>query len=154
MGVASPPNLAFALFLTFRELNLVDIDINLKQLLNLSSTLNHNSRISSAMLDYFSQHQEEVFILMDGIDEFMYFDKLGSDYEENFPNDAYVAMPVGVLCDKLLRGKLLPGTVIMVTSRPDEAWDVMKRVHFDRYLEIAATSTTKNISGPFRYRLW
>lgn len=146
--------LGFAFFLTFRELNLIDTDLDLKELLNLSSTLDADSKIDNSMLNYFVQHSEQVFILMDGVDEFMYFNKLGSGLDKEFPNDAYFKMPVGVLCDKLLQGKLLPYCVTMVTSRTDEAWDLMNRVHFDRYLEIVATSTSKNISGPFRYRLW
>ena len=50
-------------------------------------------------------------------------------------------MPVAAMCAKLIKGKILRGLVVMITSRPDES-DEMKdgEIYFDRYVEITGFS--------------
>ena len=45
------------------------------------------------------------------------------------------------MCAKLIKGKILSGSVVITTSRPDELADQLKtRVRFDRFVEIAGFS--------------
>ena len=50
-------------------------------------------------------------------------------------------MPVAALCAKLIKGKILRGSVVMITSRPDESDEMKaKDIYFDRYVEITGFS--------------
>ncbi|XP_022779124.1 NACHT, LRR and PYD domains-containing protein 12-like isoform X1 [Stylophora pistillata] len=49
-------------------------------------------------------------------------------------------MPVAALCAKLLKGKILKGSVVMITSRPDESDDIEVKIGFDGCVEITGFS--------------
>jgi hypothetical protein len=49
-------------------------------------------------------------------------------------------MPISAMCSKLIKGKILRDTVIMITSRPGEA-DEMGNIDFDEYVEITGFSS-------------
>ena len=78
-------------------------------------------------------------IILDGYDEYSQQDCIAENLEED-PNDARRKMPVAALCSKLMKGKILRGAIVMITSRPDES-DKMGGIHFQRYVEIAGFST-------------
>ncbi|XP_078380305.1 uncharacterized protein LOC144663276 [Oculina patagonica] len=134
------PDIKFAYLLTFRQLNLRGNDrFSLRELLNCSSTLDENSNLDNSLFEYLVNHPEEVLIILDGYDEYSLRDYIASSSEEQYPNNASEEMPVAALCAKLIKGKMMRESVVMITSRPDES-DKMGGIHFDRYVEITGFS--------------
>ncbi|KAL9965334.1 hypothetical protein ACROYT_G029122 [Oculina patagonica] len=134
------PDIKFAYLLTFRQLNLLGNDrFSLRELLNCSSTLDENSNLDNSLFEYLVNHPEEVLIILDGYDEYSLRDYIASSSEEQYPNNASEEMPVAALCAKLIKGKMMRESVVMITSRPDES-DKMGGIHFDRYVEITGFS--------------
>ncbi|XP_022808463.1 NACHT, LRR and PYD domains-containing protein 12-like isoform X1 [Stylophora pistillata] len=128
----------FAYLLTFRQLNLLgDNPVTLKDILNRSSVLDDHSNIDDSLFEYIVHHPGEVLIIIDGYDECSQQDYIASVSHEKYPNNSMEKMPVAALCAKLIKRRILRGSVVMITSRPDES-DKMKdnHIHFDRYVEI------------------
>ena len=137
---AEVPDFKFAYLLTFRQLNLLEDDpVTLKDILNRSSVLDDRSNIDDSIFEYILHHSEEVLIIIDGYDECSQREYIASDSDEKYPNNAKEKMPVAAMCAKLIKGKILRGSVVMITSRPDES-DEMKAKDFDRYVEITGFS--------------
>jgi len=78
-------------------------------------------------------------IIIDGYDEYSHQDYITGELEKRYQNTAKEKMPVAALCTKLIKGKLLRNSVVMITSRPNES-DKMGGIPFHRYLEIAGFS--------------
>ncbi|KAL9965351.1 hypothetical protein ACROYT_G029140 [Oculina patagonica] len=134
------PDIKFAYLLTFRQLNLLGNDrLSLLELLNCSSVLDEMSNIDNSLFKYLVNHPEEVLIILDGYDEYSQQDYIAGNSEEQYPNNASEEMPVAALCAKLIKGKMLRESVVMITSRPDES-DKMGGIHFDQYVEITGFS--------------
>ena len=126
--------------MTFRQLSLLgDETLTLKELLNCSSILDEQSDIDDTLLEYIINHSEEVLIITDGFDEYLKQDYIAGDLHERYPNSAQARMPVAALCAKLVRGKILRDSVVLITSRPDES-DKISRIRFDRMVEITGFS--------------
>ena len=139
---AEVPDFKFAYLLTFRQLNLLGDDpVTLEDILNRSSVLDDHSSIDDSIFEYILHHSEEVLIIIDGYDECSQRQYIASDWDEKYPNNAKEKMPVAALCAKLIKGKILRRSVVMITSRPDES-DEMKAedIYFDRYVEITGFS--------------
>ena len=137
---AEVPDFKFAYLLTFRQLNLLGDDpVTLKDILNRSSVLDDHSNIDDSIFEYILHHSEEVLIIIDGYDECSQREYIASNSDEKYPNNAKEKMPVAALCAKLIKGKILRGSVVMITSRPDES-DEMEAKDFDRYVEITGFS--------------
>ena len=137
------PDFQFAYLLTFRELNLLeDKALNLKEFLEFSSLLNNQSEIDDSLFEHIISHPEEVLIIIDGFDEYSKQDYFTSDAHDGSPNSAQARMPVAALCAKLMNGQILADSVVLVTSRPDEA-DNITRIRFDRSVEITGFSEPK-----------
>ena len=68
-------------------------------------------------------------IILDGYDEYSQQDYIAGNSEEQHPNDARLKMTVAALCSKLIKGKIFKGTIVMITSRPDES-DEMGGIRF------------------------
>ena len=135
------PELKFVYLLSFCQLNLLENDVvTLREILNWSSSLDDECNIDDSTFEYIVKHPKEVMIILDGYDEYSQQDYIAGNLEEQHRNDARLKMPVAALCSKLIRGKILKGAIVMVTSRPDES-DKMGRIHFKRYLEIAGFSS-------------
>ena len=138
---ADVPDLKFAYFLTFRQLNLLGEDpVTLRDILNCSSALDDLSIINESLFEYIANHPEEVLIIIDGFDEYSRKDYIASHLDEKYPNSAQEKMPVAALCAKLFNGDILSGSVVITTSRPDESDQLRTRVRFDRFVEIAGFS--------------
>ncbi|KAL9965340.1 hypothetical protein ACROYT_G029129 [Oculina patagonica] len=135
------PDIKFAYLLTFRQLNLLGNDLlSFQELLNRSSTLDEkSSNIDNSLFEYLVNHPEEVLIILDGYDEYSQRDYIAGNSEEQYPNNASEEMPVAALCAKLIKGRMMRESVVMITSRPDES-DKMGGIHFDRYVEITGFS--------------
>ena len=135
------PNLKFVYLLTFRQLNLLENNcVTVREILNCCSTLDDRCNIDDSTFEYILKHPKEVMIILDGYDEYSQQDYIAGNLEEQHPNDARREMPVAALCSKLIKGKILKGAIVMVTSRPDES-DKMGGIRFKRYVEIAGFSS-------------
>ena len=138
---AEVPDFKFAYLLTFRQLNLLrDKPFTLRAILNHSSVLDDHSIIDESLFEYMTNHPEKVLIVIDGFDEYSQQDYIASRLDEMYPNSAQEEMPVAALCAKLIKGKLLSGSVVITTSRPDESDQLKTGVRFDRFVEIAGFS--------------
>ena len=136
----SQSHFKFVYLLTCRQLNLLENEqLSLQELLNCSTVLDDSSNIDESLFEYIVNHPEEVLIIIDGYDEYSQQDYITGESETRYQNTAKEKMPVAALCTKLIKGKLLRDTVVMITSRPDES-DKMGGIHFDRYAEIAGFS--------------
>ena len=130
----------FVYLLTFRQLNLLENGLlSLQYLLNCSTVLDDSSNIDDSLFEYIVSHPEEVLIIIDGYDEYSQQDYITGELEKRYQNTAKEKMPVAALCTKLIKGKLLRDSVVMITSRPEES-DKMGGISFDRYVEIAGFS--------------
>ena len=130
----------FAYLLTFRQLNLLgDETTTFKEILNCSSILDDQSDIDDSLFDYIVNHSKNVLIVIDGFDEYSQGDYIAGDAHERYPNSAHARMPVSALCAKLIRGKILGQSTVMITSRPDES-DRISGIRFDRDVEITGFS--------------
>ena len=135
------PNLKFVYLLTFRQLNLLENNcVTLREILNCCSALDDKCNIDDSTFEYIVKHPKEVMIILDGYDEYSQQDYIAGNLEEQHPNNARRKMPVAALCSKLIKGKILRGAIVMITSRPDES-DKMGGIRFKRYVEIAGFST-------------
>ena len=135
------PNLKFVYLLTFRQLNLLENNcVTLREILNCCSALDDKCNIDDSTFEYILKHPKEVMIILDGYDEYSQQDYIAGNLEEQHPNNARRKMPVAALCSKLMKGKILRGAIVMITSRPDES-DKMGGIRFKRYVEIAGFST-------------
>ena len=135
------PNLKFVYLLTFRQLNLLKKKhLTLREILNFSLVLNDKCNINDSTFEYIVNHPKEVMIILDGYDEYSQKSNIAGNLEEQHPNDARRKMPVAALCSKLIKGKILKGAIVMITSRPDES-DKMGGIRFKRYVEIAGFSS-------------
>ena len=135
------PNLKFVYLLTFRQLNLLENNcVTLRETLNCCSVLDDKCNIDDSTFEYIVKHPKEVIIILDGYDEYSKQDYIAGNLEEQHPNDARREMPVAALCSKLIKGKILKGAIVMITSRPDES-NKMGGIRFKRYVEIAGFSS-------------
>ena len=133
----------FAYLLTFRQLNLLGDDrVTLREILNRSSVLDDHSYIDDSLFEYIVHHSEEVLIIIDGYDEYSQQAFIASDLhlDDQYPNTVKEEMPVAALCAKLIKGKILRDSVVMITSRPDESDEMKGEILFDRYVEITGFS--------------
>ena len=134
------PNLKFVYLLSFCQLNLLENNcVTLREVLNWSSVLDDKCNIDDSTFEYIVKHPKQVMIILDGYDEYSQQNYIAGNLEEH-PNDAERKMPVATLCSKLIRGKILKGAIVMITSRPDES-DKMGGIRFKRYVEIAGFSS-------------
>ena len=130
----------FVYLLTFCQLNLLENDhLSLQKLLNCSTVLDESSNIDDSLFEYIVKRPGEVLIVIDGYDEYSQQDYITGKLEERYENTAKEKMPVAALCTKIIKGKLLRSSVVMITSRPDKS-DKMGGIPFDRYVEIAGFS--------------
>ena len=135
------PNLKFVYLLPFRQLNLLkNKHLTLKEILNFSLVLDDKCNINDSTFEYIVKHPKEVMIILDGYDEYSQKTTIAENLEEHHPNCPQCKMQVAALCSKLIKGKILKGAIVMITSRPDES-DKMGGIRFKRYVEIAGFSS-------------
>ena len=135
------PDFKFGYLLTFRQLSFLrDKHVTLREILNLSSVLDEHSNIDDSLFEYIVDHSEDVLIILDGFDEYSKQNFIVSDSDDRYPNSAKEKMPVAALCAKLIKGKILKDSVVMITSRPDESDQMTGKIPFDRFVEITGFS--------------
>ena len=135
------PDFKFAYLLTFRQLSLLrDKHVTLREILNLSSVLDEHSNIDDSLFEYIVDHSEDVLIILDGFDEYSKKSFISRDLDDQYPNSTQDKMPIAALCAKLIKGKILKDSVVMITSRPDESDEMIGKIPFDRFVEITGFS--------------
>ena len=135
------PDFKFVYLLTFRQLSLLrGKRVTLREILNRSSVLDEHSNIDDFLFEYIVDHSENVLIILDGFDEYSKQNFIVRDFDDRYPNSAKEKMPVAALCAKLIKGKILKDSVVMITSRADECDQMTGKVAFDRYVEITGFS--------------
>ena len=135
------PDFKFAYLLNFRQLILLrDKHVNLREILNRSSVLGEHSNIDDSLFKYIVDHSQNVLIILDGFDEYSEQNLIANDSDDQYSNSAQEKMPVAALCAKLIKGKVLKDSVVMITSRPDESDQMKGKIAFDQYVEITGFS--------------
>ena len=135
------PDFKFAYLLTFRQLNLLgDERVTLREILNRSSVLDEHSNIDDSLFEYIVDHSEDVLFILDGFDEYSKKNFISRDLDDQYPNSTQDKMPIAALCAKLIKGKILNDSVVMITSRPDESDQMTGKIPFDRFVEITGFS--------------
>ena len=135
------PDFKFAYLLTFRQLSLLrDERVTLREILNRSSVLDEHSNIDDSLFEYIVDHSEDVLIILDGFDEYSKKSFISRDLDDQYPNSTQDKMPIAALCAKLIKGKILKDSVVMITSRPDESDEMTGKIPFDRFVEITGFS--------------
>ncbi|XP_031551975.1 uncharacterized protein LOC116289226 isoform X2 [Actinia tenebrosa] len=139
---AKVPDFQFVFLLTFRQLVFPkEKRLNLRDILNRSSLLNEHSVIDEPLLQYMNDNPEKLLIIIDGYDEYKpHREKITGDFERRYPNDPDEKIPVPALIAKIIKGKMLNGAVVLISSRPEEAEELQKIV-FDVRCDIQGFSS-------------
>ncbi|XP_066020289.1 nucleotide-binding oligomerization domain-containing protein 1-like [Pocillopora verrucosa] len=125
-----------AFFVKFRRFNSAD-DLSLRELLTRSehSTSDH---LDDEVWNYILQHPKGVLILFDGFDEFK--DNANMAVAPSHPGNIKDKMPLQILYQWLVTGKLLEDASIVTTTRPT-ALTGIAHLNFDKTFEILGFST-------------
>ncbi|CAH3042682.1 unnamed protein product [Pocillopora meandrina] len=125
-----------AFFVKFRRFNSAD-DLSLRELLTRSehSTSDH---LDDEVWNYILQHPEGVLILFDGFDEFK--DNANMAVAPSHPGNIKDKMPLQILYQWLVTGKLLEDASIVTTTRPT-ALTGIAHLNFNKTFEILGFST-------------
>ena len=125
-----------AFFVKFRRFNSAD-ELSLRELLTRSehSTSDH---LDDEVWKYILQHPESVLILFDGFDEFK--DNANMAVAAPHPGSIKDKMPLQILYQWLVTGKLLKDASIVTTTRPT-ALSGIAHLEFDKTFEILGFST-------------
>ncbi|XP_031548571.1 protein NLRC5-like, partial [Actinia tenebrosa] len=138
---AKVPDFQFALLLTFRQLVLPEKKmLDLRDILSQSSLLNEHSVIDEPILQYMIENPEKLLIILDGYDEYKQRKKITGDFETRYSNDPHQKIPVPALIAKIMKGEMLNGAVVLISSRPEEA-EELKKIVFDVRCDIQGLSS-------------
>ncbi|XP_026884853.2 NLR family member X1 isoform X1 [Electrophorus electricus] len=107
---ADPDAQKIVLSLSFRELNLITETRSLQGLLS-----DHYSHLKPILPELLTTKQSQGLLILDGLDEFSF----PLDFEHTSKcSDPERELSVGAMVVNLLKGNLLPGVDILLTSRP------------------------------------
>uniref|UniRef100_UPI00398EEE44 NLR family CARD domain-containing protein 3-like isoform X2 n=1 Tax=Pristiophorus japonicus TaxID=55135 RepID=UPI00398EEE44 len=129
------------LYFSFRELNTINEKISLTELIIRSYP--HLRASWNKMLEY----PGGILFLFDGLDEF----KLSLEFNINSPVGSSIAQYINHLIVSIIKGDLVPGASILITSRPTTI-DLDNKTYFNRCAEILGFSK-KEIAGYLLKRL-
>ncbi|KXJ29488.1 Protein NLRC5 [Exaiptasia diaphana] len=130
-------NIRFTYLITFKQLVMLgNEELTLRELLNRSPVLNERTMIDEKVMAHIAQHSDQLFIIFDGYDEYKDRSKMLIFESGQFTNDVETKMPGAALISKLIQKHILRDSVIMITSRPGEADELDKKLHFDRFVNI------------------
>lgn len=124
-------NLNFVFVFNFKELSFIDNLITLQDFLNLSAFC---SRLGGVVYRQIASNPEEVLLVFDGLNEWTVTSLVQHDDCTGVNEEK---MSVSSIVLKLFSGELLPGSTIIVTSRPTPLLsEIVEMVSFDRYVEL------------------
>nr|XP_033812812.1 NACHT, LRR and PYD domains-containing protein 3-like [Geotrypetes seraphini] len=99
----------FLIHFTFRDLNLVSKPTTLRKLI-----LMKTGHLSGVLDDIFL-NSERLLIVLDGFDEFKFYNQIDVDHYVIDPDDE---VGLVMILGSLLKGELLPESTVLLTSRP------------------------------------
>ncbi|XP_072261741.1 NACHT, LRR and PYD domains-containing protein 3-like isoform X2 [Pyxicephalus adspersus] len=106
---ASYQNFDFVLNFTFKDLNLINKPITLREII-----LKKHGHLSH-LLDNIFRNSDKLLVILDGLDEFKFSNQLELD-KYVFDPDEQAELPW--IVGSLIKGELLPDASILLTSRP------------------------------------
>ena len=116
----------------FRRFN-DNAKLNLRDLLARAETVQN---LDDAVWDFIKEESTKVLLIFDGLDEYSRKKDIKVQEDEpTYKNCVEEKMPVSVLYNKLVAGKLLPGASILTTTRPT-AVKYVDHLDFQRTVEI------------------
>uniref|UniRef100_A0A8C4SVT9 NACHT domain-containing protein n=1 Tax=Erpetoichthys calabaricus TaxID=27687 RepID=A0A8C4SVT9_ERPCA len=122
---------AFVFLFKFRELNLLDTETEPQMSLT-RLIVRHYEYLSDPRLGEILKKPESLLFIFDGLDEYKY--KL--DFTpRKLPSDPVESFPVHILVSNLVRGILLKGCTVLITTRPT-AMETLDMNSVDRFAEI------------------
>ncbi|XP_051777778.1 NACHT, LRR and PYD domains-containing protein 3-like isoform X1 [Erpetoichthys calabaricus] len=122
---------AFVFLFKFRELNLLDMETEPQMPLT-RLIERHYKYLNDARLREILQKPESLLFIFDGLDEYKH--KL--DFKpRNIPSDPVESFPVHILVSNLIRGTLLKGCTVLITTRPT-ALESLNMERVDQFAEI------------------
>ncbi|CAN2388940.1 LRR and PYD domains-containing protein 3-like [Pristimantis euphronides] len=99
----------FVLNFTFRDLNLINKPITFREII-----CKKHGHLSQ-MLDHVFQNSHKLLVILDGFDEFKFYNQLDL---EQFVFDPEEEAEIPQLIGSLIKGELLPDATVLLTSRP------------------------------------
>ncbi|XP_069757799.1 NLR family CARD domain-containing protein 3-like isoform X2 [Narcine bancroftii] len=126
------------LYFNFRELNTITKEISLTELITCAYP--HLTASCKELLKF----PARILFLLDGLDEF----KWSLEFNVQSVDEPSIAQPINHLIVSIIKGDLLHGATVLVTSRPTSI-DLDHKTYFDRCVEILGFST-REIAAYFR----
>ena len=117
----------------FRRFNNDNAKLNLRDLLARAETV---QSLDDAVWDFIKNESTKVLLIFDGLDEYSRKKDINAQEDDpTYKNCVEEKMPVSVLFNKLVEGKLLRGASIITTTRPT-AVKYVDHLDFQRTFEI------------------
>ena len=117
----------------FRRFNNDNAKLNLRDLLARAETV---QSLDDAIWDFIKNESTKVLLIFDGLDEYSRKKDINAQEDDpTYKNCVEEKMPVSVLFNKLVEGKLLRGASIITTTRPT-AVKYVDHLDFQRTFEI------------------
>ena len=117
----------------FRRFNNDNAKLSLRDLLARAETVQN---LDDAVWDFIKKESTKVLLIFDGLDEYSRKEDIKAQEDEpTYKNCVEEKMPVSVLYNKLVMGKLLPGASTLTTTRPTAVKHV-DHLDFQRTAEI------------------
>ena len=117
----------------FRHFNNDNAKLSVRDLLARAETV---QSLDDAVWDFIKNESTKVLLIFDGLDEYSRKKDINAQEDDpTYKNCVEEKMPVSVLYNKLLDGKLLPGAGIITTTRPT-AVKYVDHLDFQRTVEI------------------
>ena len=117
----------------FRRFNNDNAKLSLRDLLSRAETV---QSLDAAAWDFIKNDSTKVLLIFDGLDEYSRKEDINAPEDDPpYKNCVEEKMPVSVLYNKLVEGKLLPGVSILTTTRPT-AVKYVDHLDFQRTIEI------------------
>ena len=126
----------FAFLIKLRMFNSTDKELNLRELLDHSE---YSTALSEDTWNYICNNPERVLIIFDGFDEYSGKTEINKD-DVQHRNNEEDRMPVHFLLQKIVSGKILTRSTVLMTTRPNAVSCIRSR-EFDKTVEILGFTT-------------
>ena len=127
----------FAFLIKLRMFNSTNKELNLRELLNHSE---YSTALSEDAWNYIRNNPDRVMIIFDGFDEYSRKAEINKD-DVHYRNSEEDRMPVHFLLKKIVSGKILTGTTVLTTTRPNAVSCITWSLYFDKTVEILGFTT-------------
>ena len=130
-------DLKVAFLVKLRMFNSTDKELNLRELLDHSE---YSTTLSEETWSYIRENPQRVLIIFDGFDEYSRKAEINKD-DVHYRNSEEDRMPVHFLLKKIVSGKILTGTTVLTTTRPNAVSCITQSLYFDKTVEILGFTT-------------